>query len=392
MKYLLLDGHGIRINVDSGLLKIQNGRTSIEKEPEKIIIKPKMSDYDNIVVYGYNGYVTFEAMRWLTKMNVQLTLLDWNGRLLTSILPPEAKQIKLKFEQYRAYESSQRLDIAKNLINAKFKNSIVVLDWLKKKYPEIKHNVADYFSKLRKAKTIKEVMFIEGHFAAIYWKEISRIFKRFEFNGRSSKTKRPFGAVDPINSLFNYGYSLLESQCHRSINATGLDTHVGFMHEITHGKTPLVYDLQEPFRCLIDVAIITGLEKNVFKKSDFIRTENYNIRLRSSGAKKLIKEIEIVLNTRVFYRGMNRTWNYIIMLKGNEFGLYLQKKRKKLDFSDPSLNILRKDDYDLRQKILDIPYSKAKELGFSKGTLWYMKQNAKSDKPFKVYEKVRKRL
>jgi len=31
-------------------------------------------------------------------------------------------------------------------------------------------------------------------------------------------------------------------------------------------------------------------------------------------------------------------------------------------------------------------------MGLSKGTVWYMKQNAQSDKPFKVYESVRKKL
>jgi len=31
-------------------------------------------------------------------------------------------------------------------------------------------------------------------------------------------------------------------------------------------------------------------------------------------------------------------------------------------------------------------------MGFSKGTLNYLKQNAKNDKPFKIYGKVRKKM
>jgi CRISPR-associated protein Cas1 len=80
------------------------------------------------------------------------------------------------------------------------------------------------------------------------------------------------------------------------------------------------------------------------------------------------------------------------MMKANELVQYLVGRHKTLDFSKPSLVLKREDDFDLRQKIISIPYSKAKQLGFSKGTLWYMKQNAKSDKPFKVYGKVREKL
>ena len=67
-------------------------------------------------------------------------------------------------------------------------------------------------------------------------------------------------------------------------------------------------------------------------------------------------------------------------------------KHKILDFSKPNLVLERTDDFELRQKILSIPYHKAKEHGLSKGTLWYMKQNAKKDKRFKIYKKVKERL
>jgi CRISPR-associated protein Cas1 len=200
------------------------------------------------------------------------------------------------------------------------------------------------------------------------------------------------GATDFLNCILNYGYSLIESQCFRAINAAGLDTHVGFMHEINAGKTPLVYDLQEPFRCLVDVAVINCLEKRVFTRDDFIRTENYNLRLKPNGAKKLIAEFEAVFNDRVPYRDGQRTWAYIIMLKAQELGLFLLGKRHEIDFSTPELTLKRTDDYELRQKILSIPYAKAKSLGLSKGTLWPMKRKALSNKPFRIYQSVREKI
>lgn len=46
----------------------------------------------------------------------------------------------------------------------------------------------------------------------------------------------------------------------------------------------------------------------------------------------------------------------------------------------------------MRQKILEMNYTEWKKLGYSKGTLHYLKQNAKSDKNFKIYEKVKEKI
>jgi hypothetical protein len=45
-------------------------------------------------------------------------------------------------------------------------------------------------------------------------------------------------------------------------------------------KNSLAYDLQEPFRFLIDLAILNLIETNAMHKRDFLRTENYSLRLR----------------------------------------------------------------------------------------------------------------
>ncbi len=45
-----------------------------------------------------------------------------------------------------------------------------------------------------------------------------------------------------------------------------------------------------------------------------------------------------------------------------------------------------------RKKIIEMPYTDWKKLGYSKGTLHYMKQNAKGDKPFTLNAHVRERL
>jgi CRISPR-associated protein Cas1 len=54
-------------------------------------------------------------------------------------------------------------------------------------------------------------------------------------------------ASDEINALLNYDYAILEAEIRNCINALGLDSAIGFLHETTESKTSLVFDLQEVF-------------------------------------------------------------------------------------------------------------------------------------------------
>jgi len=401
MRILMLSGYGISITVDGGILTIQDGHNLDQQNPEKYVYRPKFIDLDTIIVEGNSGKISFEAIRWLTKMGVQLSFLNWDGRLLTTMYPLEYKQSNIKIAQYKAYETSKRIDLARKFIDAKIKNSIIVLKWLGERYPEIaKANnermklILTNLSMLPKTKTTKDIMGIEGIIAHHYWDIVSLSFdKKWDFPGRANgKTLRPMGAIDPINALFNYGYSILESQCWKAINANGLDPYVGFLHEINPGKAPLVYDLQEPFRWIVDIAIFSGLEKGLFMKKDFLRTRNYNTRMWPTGIKKLMGEIVSQFSKSAQYKNYNREWGNIIVEKAHDLAQHLIGKRKTLDFSDPSPQLYREDSTAIREKILNMDYSTWEKNGFSKGTLHYMKRNANSEKPFKIYEKVRNKL
>ncbi|KKG10935.1 CRISPR-associated endonuclease Cas1 [Methanosarcina sp. 2.H.A.1B.4] len=192
--------------------------------------------------------------------------------------------------------------------------------------------------------------------------------------------------------MSNYGYSLLEAECLRAINTVGLDAQVGFLHEMTPCKNSLAYDLQEPFRFLVDLAVINLIESGAMETKDFIRTENYNLRLKPTGARKIFNEFTNMLNKKVSYQGKESTWSYVIFLKVRELAHYLTSKKEKMDFVKPEYEIERIDSQEIRQKILNISYVDWKKLGFSKGTLHYMKQNARSDKPFTLNAHVLERV
>jgi len=393
MKLLLLNGYGINFRVEKAKLHIVEGRYADEIQPKEYIFSPKKIDVDNIVVYGRTGEISIEAIRWLVKHNVAVTILDWNGKLLTVITPPESVQVKTKFAQYASYkDKALRLEIAQDLIRGKIQRTKTVLDWLSSKYSNVSYDFSVEEDRLEEALTLNEVMMAEARVAKKYWGELAKIIpEKLEFDGRKTVNK-PFGAGDYVNCMLNYGYSILEAECLRAINSAGLDVHVGFLHEMKIGCNSLAYDMQEPFRFLIDLAVISAIEKNKLTNKDFIRTENYNLRLKSSGAKKIIEEINLQFNKKAKYKGQLYSWNYVLFTQIRELAHYFLGLKRKIDFTKPEFELERQDTKEIRNLILNISYKKWNDLGFSKGTLHPMKQKAKENKPFYLTQNVKKRL
>ncbi|MDR6223327.1 CRISPR-associated endonuclease Cas1 [Methanococcoides alaskense] len=359
MKMLLLNGHGINMRVDAAKLHIKNGRFSTTEDPQEYVFSPKRMDIDSIVVYGRSGSLSLEAIRWLIKHNVQITMLDWNGKLLTTMLPSESTNVKTKFAQYHAYEDQDaRAKLAKKFIEAKFSKSESVLDYLKQRYPEIEYDFSVDKAKLEKAESIREILGIEGGVAWKYWNKYAKaIPEEYDFRARTDNNARASNSGDKVNVMLNYGYALLESECLRAINSVGLDAHVGFLHEMNPSKNSLAYDLQEPFRFIVDLAVMNLIEKGVMDSKDFIRTESFSLRLKPTGARKVIEEFNFMMNSKVEYRKKNSSWGSVLLVKARELSHHLVGKRKTIEFSKPVF-VGERDDSDLlRKKIIDMSYT-----------------------------------
>ncbi|WMW23043.1 CRISPR-associated protein Cas1 [Methanolobus mangrovi] len=130
----------------------------------------------------------------------------------------------------------------------------------------------------------------------------------------------------------------------------------------------------------------------VVDNKDFIRTESYSLRVKPSRAKKLSEKFQTWMNKKVTYQDKSMIWSYVPLFKTRELAQFLNGKKRKIDFITHSYMTERQDTDEIRKKILSISYSEWKEMEFSKGTLHYMKKNAKGDKPFSLNTHVRERL
>jgi CRISPR-associated protein Cas1 len=365
MTFLLLNGHGINLRVDNAKLHIKDGRNSTTEEPKEYLFSPQRIDIDSVVIYGASGNISIESIRWLIKHGLQVVILNWNGKLLTTMLPLESVQVKTKFAQYRAFDNpKKRLALAQKFIEAKLIKTQEVLEYLSQRYPDIDTELPVQVNQLDKARNIREVIGIEGVVAAFYWHEIQKIIPdKLEFSSRAiGRTNRPMGASDWVNCMLNYGYSLLEAECLRAINS-GLDAHIGFLHEAQPGKNSLAYDMQEPFRFLIDLTIIDLIENDRMEKKDFVRTESFTSRLRASGAQKVTQAVNIWLNKVSQYQEKEISYGYLITLKTRELVRSLTSDNVTFNVSTSEFNVKRNDSDKIRQKILTISYADWKKIG-----------------------------
>ncbi len=358
-----LTGYGLSLKVDSGKLVITNGVNSEHTQQERTVYKPHEVNFDQIVVYGQSGNITLSAIKWLAKQNIMVSVLNWDGRLLTQMNPPQSKRTDIRQLQYKAYDSPERLIIAKAFIQAKLQNTQAVMLWLLQRYPQLKeeYDLCDFkgsFKRLQQAKSPKQIMTVEGFVSNYYWQALGKTFPlKFEFEKRTvGDTGRPLGAVDCINAVFNYSYAVLESQCHRAINSANLDCCLGFLHTPQTGKESLAYDLQEPYRWLIDVTVIKALETNLFFKKDFILGDSFHVKLREQASDKLLPLLNQAFNEMVLYKGKQYKWSTVIEGKAEELAKYLAGSQKSINFTQPQPELTRVDNEQIRQKIGSISY------------------------------------
>lgn len=398
MKPLLVSGFGTSIYVDKRRLVIHT-----KSNDRKLEFYPHQIDYDSVIVDGHTGNISFEAIRWLMKHDIAIMMLNWNGNLLGVTLPQSPKAGSLRVLQYNKYlDQKARYEIAVKIVEQKISGSYNLLKELSRYYDvldvkEIEKVFADeevnYIQMQSGQNNNNLLMMYEGRIATFYWDCLSKVFKEiypyFNFKSRKNKSYSwNMNASDEVNALLNYGYAILESEVRKDINAVGLDPSVGFLHELDESKEPLLYDLQELFRWLVDLSVIQLLEERNLKKSDFIVTENYHIRLKEQTAKALIEKIRRNMNTKATFKNKNASYQTILYRNMQALANYVIGRSKALSFDIPPRSVNRNDTSEIQQRILTMTPVERKKLGISKSGLWYLKRKIAEGKPVKVYKKM----
>jgi CRISPR-associated protein Cas1 len=401
MNPLHLYGWGIKIRVgnieERSELWVKDGRQD-NNEIKTYTFPPRQMPYDSIVVEGHSGYISMQALHWLARNNIPLFVMNYNGAVISQILPSIPIKADLRIAQIDASRDPKRkLSIAKALIEAKIARTLQVLDWLAERYDITREvQVTKHESmKLPKASAVTQLRTVEGRTARRYWEAYRKCMPEpLRFQGRMVKTKA-MNAVDPVNLALNYGYGFLKCECRMAVNSVGLEPAIGFLHETSARQTreSLVYDLMEPFRFLVDLAVIQSFENGRLDTSSFYFAEqdySYHFQLDAKG--RFLDALREEFHSRVPYKEKPMRWDMVIREKAAQLGRYLAKVSNELDLCEPCPLLERDDNREVRETILSLTQSEARELGIGKSTLHYLRKRATSNRPFEVYARMNSAL
>src|SRR5438270_10565272 len=76
---LVLSGYGIRVQVRAGHLLLNDG---IADERRTIRLPRVNHGLKRLVMIGSDGFITFEALRWLSDVGATFLMLDRQGKVL----------------------------------------------------------------------------------------------------------------------------------------------------------------------------------------------------------------------------------------------------------------------------------------------------------------------
>lgn len=309
---LFLSGHGVRINVHRNTLLIRPGFTHYPQKCEIIRFFPGDPNLpDRIIILDASGGITFDALSWMSDQKIALVQLNWRGQVSFSGNSGFAAAPHLVQLQSEIWGSKKALQINRSLIATKLDACTDTLSAIFQNDASLPKAIAAIQSwkgkvlDSREAHSYGRILGYEGMAASVYyrtWHELplkwAGLWRRplpaawSKIGTRSMVWQRESNnARHPINAMLNYGYGMLISQVRTEIVAAGFDPSIGIAHRRISNPIPLVYDLMEPLRPVVDRRVLEFALSNTFTPGDFTINRLGGCRLNPQMAKVVAAQV-----------------------------------------------------------------------------------------------------
>jgi CRISPR-associated protein Cas1 len=247
-----------------------------------------------IVMTGWSGLVSIEAIRFCHDNNIAIILLDWSRDFLTIVAPPASQSASLVRAQCRADPVAGAKEIIRQKLAA---------------YVSVKALSAQqgsvYSHKADKVQSIPDLLAVEALAARMAWPSIPPIRWRgggppippawklpYSTRGRY-KAGSPRHASHPVNAMLNAAFAVTVGRLTAYLAAQGLCVSIGFLHSDKPNRHSLTYDAIEPLRPIIERKVFDFISRREFAANDFILTTDGTIRLADNLLRVLIAETAI---------------------------------------------------------------------------------------------------
>jgi CRISPR-associated protein Cas1 len=237
-------------------LKFSNGNIKLYKEG-KCINQVSCSLILCIFIVG-DFTLTTALIRKVKEFGISIILLNYSFKPYAELMCQAEGNYALREVQY-TIPCEHRLELSKGLIKNKLRNQMNLL----KEYKSCSGDIlSESIDKVDQVESEESLLGVEGNAASVYFKSL---FKDANWFRRAPRTKE-----DIPNLLLDIGYTFLFNFVDACLRLFGFDVYKGFYHKLYFQRQSLTCDIMEPFRVIIDKALIKAIHLNKIDENDFL--------------------------------------------------------------------------------------------------------------------------
>jgi CRISPR-associated protein Cas1 len=247
-----------------------------------------------IVMAGWGGFVSVEALRFCASHRIAVVVLDWMRDLLT-VMPgaPRAAAAML-----RGQALADPAWIAARVVKAKIENAV-------RASALARNEAVRFIDAAARAATVQEAMIVEAQAARVSWDgsapklqwragspHVPPAWKEPALARQRVDLRVKRHATHPVNAMLNAVFSVTAGRLVAEFQAAGAHPAIGFLHADKPGRWSLAWDAIEPLRPSIEAAVFAFTRRHHFSGGDFIRVRDArgSVRLGSNLLRVVIAE------------------------------------------------------------------------------------------------------
>jgi len=299
---LIVEGFGTSLSVEAGQLVVRTGTgRTIRTGRFERARRPKLR---RLVIVGRTGVASLPALDWVRQVGASWTWIGRDGEVLATSAALGLDDGRLRRAQALASLTETGICVVRHLLHEKVSGQLRVLGGHFPAQTEAADTVEAALQGLADAESMEQLRLGEAQAAAGYWsgwrglslgfarRDLGRVPPRWtQFESRASLiTGNPRLASDPIGSMLNLAYALLESEARIGLAAVGLDGGMAFgLHSDQRSRANGALDLMEAARPAADEAVLVSIRSRVFRRGDFHELPNGVCRIAPELARSLIE-------------------------------------------------------------------------------------------------------
>ena len=258
-------------------LSLKDCQLIIHKDEESATTSVPIEDIGIFIIENQQVSITIPLISALSQNNV--SVIFCNDRHLPQAILHNLETNGWEGQILRLQADASeplRKNAWKQVVECKIKNQSILLNKLKKEGGILK----PYYTSVKSGDSDNR----EGTAAKLYWKEL--------FGDDFIRDRNSNG----INSLLNYGYTILRAATARALMGSGLMPSLGLYHHNRGNAFPLADDIMEPYRPFVDEIVYELCEEGLLDLTIETKMRLIGILNRDTRCHDYLKPLSLALS------------------------------------------------------------------------------------------------